>query len=74
MRGWAIAPVIGTGTDEDPFRPSVADREGVEGDRLEFVIDHERSDSALVGFDVADCSDFPEHGAEVISYEEELDG
>jgi hypothetical protein len=59
MRGWLVSPVIGDGTEDDPFRPAVADRKGVEGDRLEFVIDVERSDVALVGYDVADDSNMP---------------
>jgi hypothetical protein len=72
-RGWAISPVIGTGTDEDPYRPSLADRPSVDGDRLEFVIDRERSSTAIVAFDVADPSNFADHGGEIVAFEGELD-
>lgn len=39
---WLTSPIIGAGTDDDPFRPQVADRTGAPGDRLEFVIPTDR--------------------------------
>lgn len=56
--GFLLAPVIGAGTDEDPFRPTVADREGEDGDRLEIEV---REDGlAIVTYEVADPSDLLE--------------
>lgn len=52
MKGWATCPVVGTGTDTDPFRGAVADLPRREGDRLEYVIGD--SPVCLVGFDIAD--------------------
>jgi hypothetical protein len=72
MRGWLICPVIGDGTEGNPFRASVADREATDGDRLEFVIGDGES-TCLVAFDVVDPSNFGGLGGEIISYEDELD-
>ena len=67
MRGWAICPVIGSGTEEDPFRAALADREATEGDRLEFVIALSHSSPCLVAYEVVDSSNFAALGAEEIT-------
>lgn len=37
-RLWVLSPIIGSGSDTDPYRPQVADRSSTAGDRLEFII------------------------------------
>lgn len=72
-RAWLTSPVIGTGAEDDPFRPAVFDREGSPGDRLEAVIDAEKSSTCLVGYDVADDSDMAGLGGERLLAEADLD-
>ena len=87
MRGWLTAPVVGDGgdfpldkdgkeivtPDRGLFRAAVSDREGVDRDRLEFVIDPAKAMWCLVAYDVADPSNFSEFGGEELMREDELD-
>lgn len=59
---WVSAPILGTGTDDDPYR--ALDRDSVDGDRLEFVIPtdqdgHPTVERALCAVDVYDLTDLP---------------
>jgi hypothetical protein len=63
-RGWAISPMIGSGTSDDPFRPQLADRPATDGDRLEFVVGNENR--GIVAYDVASTANFGANGGTIL--------